>query len=401
MIKLTVLGDIMVEPPFLKQAEKDGKYDFYTPMKALESVLADSDYVIANLETPLAGEEAVYTNRIVSFNAPDSVAEAIKKLKIDVVSTANNHCLDRGFEGLERTLKILDEYGVAHTGTYPKGYTGERTHYFEIDGTRFALIAYAHSTNYGISEALPQGETAVCVNNSRPLSGGVPTYPRKPENYYSTLKYVQELTGRKLLWEETVKLTAAMGISFVAIDDNFSQEEIDEYVKKIGKDYSEARERADIVLFYPHVGGQFNTRPGNYSKHFLEKCRELGFDGIFAAHSHTTQMAEYINGVPCFYSVGNVTMSPCTFYQVPESLPEYGLAVHNYVDEKKIKRVTFSVIKMVEDENTPLRVVPVFDLYYELDARGREKLMRDVAAVYHRVTGRELSATAPEKEYDL
>ena len=147
MKKITILGDIMVEPPFLKQAQNGDKYDFYPAMKALHSVLSDSDYVIANLETPLAGEDMVYTNRIVSFNAPDSVAEAIKKLGIDVVSTANNHCLDRGFAGLERTLRVLDEYGIAHTGTYPKGYTGERTHYFEVGDTKFALIAYAHSTN--------------------------------------------------------------------------------------------------------------------------------------------------------------------------------------------------------------------------------------------------------------
>ena len=401
MKKITVIGDIMVEPPFLKQANKDGGYDFYTPMKALTHILDKSDYVIANLETPLAGENAKYTDRIVSFNAPDDVADAIKKLGVDVVSTANNHCLDRGFEGLERTLRVLDEKKIAHTGTYPKGFSGDRNHYFTVGDTKFALIAYAHSTNYGISEDLPQGETAVCVNNSRPLSGGAPTYKRQPENYYTTLKYFRELLGRGLLWEETVKLRAAMGISFVATDENVSYTEVDEYVKKIAADYREARKNADIVLFYPHVGGQFNVEPGNYSKYFIHKCAQIGFDGIFAAHSHTTQKAEYINGTPCFYSVGNVTMSPCTFYQVPESLPEYGLAIHLYVDEKEIQKLTISIIKMVEDENTPLHVVPVDMLYAELDEEGKAKLMADVAAVYKRVTGREIPSEIPKKEYDF
>ena len=132
----------MVEPPFLLQAKKGEEYDFYTPMSALRSILDGSDYVIANLETPLAGEDAVYTNRIVSFNAPDSVADAIKKLGVDVVSTANNHCLDRGFKGLERTLKVLDERGISHTGTYVKGFSGDRNHYFKLGDTTYKLGKY-------------------------------------------------------------------------------------------------------------------------------------------------------------------------------------------------------------------------------------------------------------------
>ena len=83
------------------------------------------------------------------------------------------------------------------------------------------------------------------------------------------------------------------------------------------------------------MGGQFNTTPGRYSEVFLNRCAKIGFDAIFTAHSHTTQRMEYIDGMPCFFSMGNVTMSPCTFYQIPESLAEYGLAVHLYIDGKK------------------------------------------------------------------
>ena len=405
MKKITVLGDIMVEPQFLAQVKKGDEYDFYTPLKALEYLFDNSDYVIGNLETPLAGEEAEYTNRIVSFNAPDSVAEAVKKIGVDAVSTANNHCLDRGFAGLERTLAALDRIGLDHTGTYPKGFEGDRNHYFEIGDTKVALIAYAHSTNYGITPDLPEGETAVCVNNSRPLKGAPPAYLRLPENYYTTLKCVQELAGRTLLWEETILLRKAMGITIGAIDDRVVPEtltEIEEYAGKIEKDYKTAKENgADIVLFYPHVGGQFNTVPGKYSQVFLGRCAKIGFDAILAAHSHTTQKAEYINDSPCFYSMGNVTMSPCTFYQIPESLAEYGVVAHLYVENKKICKTTISIIKMVEDENTPLHVVPVDILVSELTGEAKEKLLCDIAEVHERVTGRKLPDGEIRKEYDL
>ena len=56
---------------------------------------------------------------------------------------------------------------------------------------------------------------------------------------------------------------------------------------------------------------------------------------------------------------------------------------------------------MVEDENTPLRVVPTEELYSELEGEARDRLMRDVCEVYTRVTGREPDFSAPKKEYEL
>ena len=401
MKKITVIGDIMVEPPFMQQVKKGDTYDFYTPMQAIKSLFENSDYVIGNLETPLAGDELGYTSRIVSFNAPDSLAEALKQLGINAVSTANNHCYDRGYSGLARTIDVLDNVGIKHTGTYKKDFTGDRNHYFEIGDTKVALIAYAHSTNAGIVGDAPEGETANCVNNLRPLKGAPSIMKRLPEYYYNTLKYVQELTGRKLIWEESILLKKAMDIPFTMIDENVYLDEIQEYSKKITADYELARKNADIVLFYPHIGGQFNTQTGKYSQAFLDNCAIIGFDAIFAAHSHTTQKAQFVNGIPVFYSMGNVTMSPSTFYQVPESLPEYGLVTHLYIEDKKIQKVTFSIIKMVESETSPLKVIPVDKLYLQLDQEGKENLVKDLSSVYTRVTGREIPSTIPQKEYDL
>ena len=127
----------------------------------------------------------------------------------------------------------------------------------------------------------------------------------------------------------------------------------------------------------------------------------MGFDAVFAAHSHTTQLGEYLNGKPCFYSLGNVSMSPGTFYSVSESLPEYGLAVHLYIDEKKIAKVTVSIFKMVEENGEALRVVPVDLLYRSLSDEKKEKLMADLSSVYKRVIGREHTWAEPQKEYEL
>ena len=34
--------------------------------------------------------------------------------------------------------------------------------------------------------------------------------------------------------------------------------------------------------------GLYRADPGLYEQRLIEKCAQLGFDGVFAAHSHTT-----------------------------------------------------------------------------------------------------------------
>ncbi len=401
MEKITVIGDIMVEPPFMEQVAKNGSYNFTPSFLPLKSLLKDSDYVIGNLETPLAGEEAAYTNRIVSFNAPDTLAQTLKEIGIDAVSTVNNHCVDRGYEGMVRTLEVLDRYGISHTGTYPENFTGDRVHYFTVGNTKFALIAYTYATNYDINGVFLEGNRANCINGLRPFRNGSRLYKPMPDSFFDTIKYIEELLGRKMIWEETIKLKIAMHLPVPVIDDLINEQEQDEYFKRVEADYHEARQNADIVLFYPHVGGQFNELPGKYTQRLMKKCAALGFDAVFAAHSHTSQKAEILSGMTCFYSMGNVTMSPGTFYSVSECLPEYGLAAHLYIVDKSISKVTFSIFKMVEENGEALRVVPVHELIDTLEGEKREKLLKDVASVYERVSGKTLSDDVLQAEYEL
>ena len=75
MIKISFLGDIMCEPLLLKAAKIHNTYDFSRVFLNVKGLLADSDYVVGNLETPLAGEEAGLVNELFSFNAPDEFAQ--------------------------------------------------------------------------------------------------------------------------------------------------------------------------------------------------------------------------------------------------------------------------------------------------------------------------------------
>ena len=145
MKKISFLGDIICQLPFLKAAQQRGN-DFYTTFSGLNSILGESDFVVANLETRIAGEGSGYSKELYSFNTPSSLLDSLKKLKIHLYLTANNHCLDRGVEGLKTTLHELDKRQMAHTGTSIKK---EDPKFFvtNVGDTKCAFISYTSCIN--------------------------------------------------------------------------------------------------------------------------------------------------------------------------------------------------------------------------------------------------------------
>jgi poly-gamma-glutamate capsule biosynthesis protein CapA/YwtB (metallophosphatase superfamily) len=50
------------------------------------------------------------------FNYHASLLDDLIRSGVDVVSTANNHALDRESTGVDATIAALDRVGLAHTG---------------------------------------------------------------------------------------------------------------------------------------------------------------------------------------------------------------------------------------------------------------------------------------------
>ena len=404
MKKLTILGDIMNEPPVHDQVKCAKGFDYTYTFKYLKELLKASDYSVANLETPLAGEAAVYTHELVSFNAPDEIARAVKDTGIGLVTTANNHCFDRGLGGAYRTIDVLDSLGLKHTGTFKQGKRKE-AEYFTVGDATVAVISYTYGTNSEINHCIPDSEHNECVNLLRDSVDKYLSQRVGPNPDAGKLKALKEAfaaaAGYEASWEDVVALKRALRMWVGNTDDVYVREELDRALSRIEADYKKARENADIVIFYPHTGGQFNVKVGEFSRYFVKKAAEMGFDAIIAAHSHTTQEAEYLGGVPCFYSLGNVTMSPNSMYADKACLPQYGLAAHFYIENKKIAKTTFTIFKIIEDGTNPITAEPVHMLYPALDSVGKEHLEADVKAIYARVAKREICGDIIRSEYEL
>jgi len=146
--RITVLavGDLMTHSPQFPAARTATGYDFMHCFAPVAAQIASADLAMGNFETVLGGESLGYSG-FPRFNAPDSYAEALVKTGFDVLTTANNHCLDQGVDALERTLGTLDRLGVAHTGTARTKGEANTILVKDVEGVTVAIIAYTYSMN--------------------------------------------------------------------------------------------------------------------------------------------------------------------------------------------------------------------------------------------------------------
>ena len=147
-IKITAVGDFLMHMPLIRTSYDPAAnaYSFKKMFKEVEPLLKDSDFTIANLETTLSGPETGYSGYPI-FNCPAQLAHDMKTMGIDMVSTANNHCLDKGLQGLTKTLDNLDAAGLKHLGTYRTPDEKNEPMLVDIKGIKVGFINYTQSTN--------------------------------------------------------------------------------------------------------------------------------------------------------------------------------------------------------------------------------------------------------------
>ena len=158
---LCAIGDVMCHNTQYWDAYNNstGEYDFSYVFDDIVKYTMSPDITIGSLETSFAGSEVGYSN-YPRFNSPDNLAYSLRRIGVDVLSTAGNHCLDMGFSGLSRTIDVLDKYHISHLGTYKTKEEQENILYKYVKGTKIAFVNYTYGTN-GIP--IPEGKD-FCVN---------------------------------------------------------------------------------------------------------------------------------------------------------------------------------------------------------------------------------------------
>ena len=160
-LTIAAVGDVLLHGPLQRQAyQRDN--GFQSLWSEVTPWLARADLTYANLEGPTArgmasgGREGpdpglVFDNRVHTsyplFNYHPQLLRDLQASGVDVVSTANNHALDRGSKGVDRTIDELEAVGLPFTGTRRTDGSGEWFTTTTTQGITVAWVACSFSTN--------------------------------------------------------------------------------------------------------------------------------------------------------------------------------------------------------------------------------------------------------------
>ncbi|MCR5502478.1 MAG: CapA family protein [Lachnospiraceae bacterium] len=256
---------------------KKGNFDFlYEPFR---EEIAAADLSALNMETPLVENPRMYGD-YPSFGTPKEVGEAVSEAGFDIVSCANNHCLDRGMTGIDTVAELCEDSGITCCGIQKSGDREYRP--YELvskKGIRFAIFSYT----YGI--------------NGNDVSEKYPCAVHMLSEYGARLK---EEGGA----EDSREADRA---SFGTAADQGSFGITDEQLRA---DISRGKAEADIAVVFIHWGTEYEKEPDEVQKYYAKLLNEAGADVVIGSHPHVIQPAEVLrneNGQETLvaYSLGN------------------------------------------------------------------------------------------------
>lgn len=241
------VGDIMVHKEQLKRAYQPASdsFDFTPSFVYAQPFIESANYAFANLETTLAGRGSntksesgsVYRgySGYPNFNAPESLADALKAAGFDFLGTANNHSLDKGLTGVVNTLAYLRQIDMPHTGTFDTPEERDTLKVVESGGLKIGVIAYTYATN-----------------------------------------------GISLKAEEMYRINTL---------DNYQAAQIEQLYEKVRQ---AKKQPIDLLFVMMHYGNEYWEKPEKtYQAGITQKLMELGVDMVIGSHPHTLQPLIY------------------------------------------------------------------------------------------------------------
>ena len=224
-----------LDEQFKAASREDGIYDFNSPFDNVRDMLSSADLTVGNLETVIDPSQKIH-GELTGFNAPEEYLEAIKNCGFDVLFTSNNHCLDKGLNGVYSTIRLIRGSGMKNVGTNLNASEKDRFEICEVNGLKVGLLSYT-----------------CCVNK-------IDTARHNPD--------------------------AAWAFNFLDVRYNYEKPRLAAALQAVRDAGVEA------VILFLHCGTEYWKSPTGQQKAIADFAFENGADIVIQSHSHTLQRVE-------------------------------------------------------------------------------------------------------------
>lgn len=392
MIKLTFSGDIMLDGSMINLYKNKNGFDFNNMFIDIKNFLNQSDYVVGNLETPITMIYNKIRNEKYRFTSPIEFAEALKNNGFNFVTTANNHCLDNGINGVKETIDSLNKIGLKHTGIFWKK---DSISYININNYKIAILSYTYGTNAFNNKIYIKGDNNVRINLLQ---------EQELNKYFDRLLYFKQ----NLFWKVIRKIFTILGLFqlkkpiYERIEKSSIQKE------KLKLDIKEAKNNdADFIVMCIHEGGQYNEKPIKKAIKNAKYIEKLGVDLIVENHEHIIQEIEKKDKKLIAYCLGNFIGIAGVKEEPFNKMADYSILLHVYINENNVKlsnKYSFTIVKTINDNKTKngIKVKLLYDLINECtDEKEKNRLMIDNKIIVKKFINKDIDVTDIRKEYDI
>lgn len=149
-IVLAAVGDIMLSRNVEQKmiAKSDWKY----PFLQTAAITSAADITFGNLETTILPGNVIQSGSF-TFRTDPKAIEGLQLAGFDVLSLANNHMLNFGRNGLEKTLQNLDAAGIGRSGGGLSEEEIYRPVVKEVKGTRIGFLSYSYAKDQSFDKS--------------------------------------------------------------------------------------------------------------------------------------------------------------------------------------------------------------------------------------------------------
>lgn len=325
--KLIAVGDIMMHRREIASGydAKSKTYHFDAFFQQVKNIFAGGDWVTGNLETVLSDNDPRGYTGYPEFNSPPELADALKNAGFNIITTANNHSLDRRERGVLRTLENLHARGLLTKGTASSRAEADKPLRVQKNGISMSFLAYTYGTN------------------------GIPIPAGKD--------YLVPLINEERMIKDIAAAKQA-GADLVTISVHFGQEyqlEPNDFQKKLAAKLIEAG--ADIILgSHPHVVQPYEIVKAADSDGRERKGVVIYSLGNFISDQHRYAPPYKPTDTGVIFEVTVRKHFPGGEAEIAEirTLPTY---VHRYQEQGKTRYRVLPIAAVLAAKNDPLLTV--------------------------------------------